>query len=334
MKLSKGLRWLIIVVVLLGTLTVFFTRVESVKATFSDVHAVMVLFRVETEIMQKTPAGQYYESLFWKHNDELMQITSAHPEHAEPFMQATRVFTPELDALLNGDGDKAYVTSEHVESLKSELEWFASHGSPALRGDIEKEQQRLPLDVLVGMSMNEALDFINSNWSPDSIVEKTLVPDSDGKWAYYVHNGVYLEYPSSYNLQVSETEKGFIYFMPSTGTPEHWNPCVMKVRIWNIPVNEKEANNPRSWYPTESIVWESVIQNPHFQGVEFISSIQNLPVMDFHAFQYNDENQLAVDIWVFVNEIPQDESLDYSEMINQRYEYFQHMVNSLQIQTP
>lgn len=332
MKLSRRSRWILILALFLGAMIIFLTQVEAVKATFSDVHTVMVLLRVETEIMQKTPAGQYYESLFWKHNDELMKIFNAHPEHMEPFMIATRVFIPELDALLNGNGDEVYVTSEHVESLKSELDWFASRGSPSLREDIQREQQRLPLDTLIGMTMNEALDFINSNWSPNSVAEKTLVPDSYGEWAYYVHNGVYLEYPSSYNLQVSEIEKDFIYFMPSTGTPEQWNPCVMKVRIWNVPVNEKDANNPHSWYSPESIVWESSVQNPQFQGVEFVSSIQNLPVMDFHAFQYNEEHQLAVDIWVFVTENPQvDESFDYSEMINQQYEYFQHMVDSLQI---
>lgn len=309
---------------------------DSVQATFNNMHAGMVMLRVEREIMQKMPAGQYYESLFWKHNDEIMQISFNHPENEEEFWRVTRLFIPGLEALLDGEGDTVQITSEQVESLKAELSWFASVGSPALREDIEKEQQRFPLDIFVGMSMNEALDFINSSWTPDPALQQFLVPDSDGKWAYYIHDkGVYLEYPSSYSLQVSGSEKDFIYFIPSTGVPEQWNPCVMKVRIWNVPEAEKDTASSRSRYSPESIVWENSIQGPEFQGVEFISSRPSMPVMNFHAFQYNRENQLAVDIWVFVTENPQvPDDFDYSVMINQRYEYFQHMVDSIHMQMP
>ena len=38
--------------------------------------------------MQTDPFGQYYKSLFWKYNDELLQIMYAHPEHREKFSQA------------------------------------------------------------------------------------------------------------------------------------------------------------------------------------------------------------------------------------------------------
>jgi len=334
MKLSKRARWIVVVMVLAVSLTMALAQTNVVRAAITGAHAFEVYMRLETEIMQKTPAGRYYESLLWKHNDEIMQIMNAHPEHNKELLNATLLFVPELDSLVNGDGDKAYVTAEHVESLQSELDWFASLGSPALQEDIARESERLQLDHFEGMTINEAWDFINSSWSPDAVVEKTLVPDSDGLWAYYIHNGVYLEYPSSYNLQVSETEKDYVYFMPSTGMPENWNPCVVKVRILNIPVAEKDANNPRSWYAPDTIVWEDAVQNAEFPGIEFISSKPNLTTMGFHAFQYNQENQLAVDIWVFAYENPQGESLDYSAMVNQRYEYFQHMADSLRIWKP
>ena len=323
---------MVLVIVLLIFLAVVFAKTDSVQAVFNGAHALKVFLRVQTEIMQTTHAGQYYESLFWKHNDELMQIMSAHPEHKEKFLNANLLFVPELEALLDGDGDKAYVTTEHVESLKAELDWFAAVGSPALREDIEREQQRLPLDHLVGMTMKEALEFINSNVIPASIMENTLVPNSDDKWAYYIHNGVYFEYPVNYSVQVSETEPSYLYLVPSAGSPEHWNPCVMKLHIRNIPVSQKDSHNPYSRYGG-SIVWENTIQNAGFQGVEFISSMPQFPVMDFRAYQYNEEMQIAVDIWLFGNENPpMTDSSAYSEMVNQRYEYFQHCIESLRIQ--
>lgn len=332
MKISKRSRWIILLIVSLVFLAVVFTETDSVQAIFNSTHALKVFLRVETEIMQTTPAGQYYESLFWKHNDELMQIMRAYPEHKEKFLSVTLMFVPELDALLNGDGDKVYVTAEHVESLKTELDWFASVGSPALRDDIERERQRLPLDSLVGMTMREVLDFINSNVSPNPVIEKTLVPNSDGKWAYYVHNGVYFEYPVNYSIQVSGTESNYLYLIPTAGSPDQWNPCVMKFHIWKISVGERDSNNPHSWY-RDSIVWENAIQSVDFPGIEFVSSMPQFPVMDFRAYQYNEENQVAVDIWLFGNENPlMADSSAYSEMINQRYEYFQHLVESFRIQ--
>ena len=57
--------------------------------------------------------------------------------------------------------------------------------------------------------------------------------------------------------------------------------------------------------------------------------------MDIHAYQYDKENQLAVDIWVFVHEDTQMDNLSgYSEILNQRYEYFQHIVDHIHLQTP
>lgn len=177
MKINK--RWVIAVIVL-ASLSFFFTQVNSVRATFGDVHAVMVLLRVETEILQKTPAGQYYESLFWKYNDELIEITSKYPEHRVEFSRVTRMFVPELEALLDGKGDTVYITPQHIEILKAELAWFESMGSESLRDAIQRELQRFPLDQFIGMTMSEAQDFVNMSWTPNSIFEKLLVPGRMG----------------------------------------------------------------------------------------------------------------------------------------------------------
>ena len=222
-----------------------------------------------------------------------------------------------------------------MESLKAELDWLASVGSSALREDIEREQQRIPLDYFVGMTMSDALDFVNTSWTPDSIeVQRNFVPDSDGKWAYYVRNNVYLEYPGSYYLQVSETTPDYIYFIPSTDIPEGWHPCVIGVRIQEVSADEKEAVNPYPWYSYEkTIVWESAIQNAEFEGVEFIASKAEWPTMRLHAFEYNEEIQRAVHIWVLTNDNPEVANPDdYAQIIEQQYEYLQHMIASIQYQ--
>jgi len=332
MNKNKHFRQLIFTTVLLVLLIILLSQVSSVRAIFNGAYAFKVFLRVQSEIMQKTPAGQYYEAMFWKHNDELLQILYAHPEHKETFLNANLFFVPELDALLNGEGDHAYIMQEHVDLFRAELDWFASMGSSALRDDIQREQQRIPLDIMVGMNMNEALEFVNSSVSDVSLIENQLVPGSDGLWAYHIYNGVYFEYPANFSLQISESENNIIYLIPSSGSPDYWNSCVIKVRFSDVLPDDKDMYNPRLQYPVEMIKWEENIQNVEFSGIGFITSAPNWSVIDLHAFQFNEENQLAVETIVMVNENPQlTNPIEYSELVNQRYEYFQHLVESLQL---
>jgi len=325
--------WAILAVVLAVISALMLMQVNSVQATFSDLHATMVLLRFDTEILQKTPAGQYYESLFWKHNDELIEIAYDYPQHAIEFSDVTLKFVPELEAFLDGEGDTVYLTSEHIESLKAELAWFASVGSPSLREDIQTELERYPLDQFVGMTMSEAFDFVNSSWTFDTILEKMIVPGSNGKWAYYVHNGVYFEYPAGYELQVSGSHRDYFYIIPSTEMPEYWNPCVVKIRILYVPVEVKDGQNPRSWYSIEDILWERRIDHSEFPGVAFATVDQDYPLSRLQSFQFNEASQRGVHIFAMVyGDSRLTGSLDYSEIDHHRFEYFQHIVASLRVQ--
>lgn len=333
MKISKRSRWIILLLALILSLIGVLMQFGAVKATFTDVHAAMVLIRFETEIMQKTPAGQYYESLFWKHNDELIEIASKYPEHRVDFSNVTRKFIPELEALLDGEGDSVYITREHIESLKSELAWFASMGSPALQEDIQRELQRFPLDQFVGMTMTEAQNLVNLGWTSTPLIEKSLVPGSNGAWADHIFNGVYFEYPSGYNLQLSGFEENYIYLIPSASLPYYWNPCIVKVSMWNVPPDQKDQLNPRSWYAPERILWENQITNAEFPGINLATVNPDYPVSYIYAFQYNEVNQVAIRMSVFVyqnSNVP--DSLAHPQVMNVQYEYLQHMMDSLRME--
>lgn len=334
MKISQRSRWMILFALLTVLSVLILSGVKAVRATVSDMHVISVLLRVEAEVMQKTPAGQYYESLMWKHTAEINQIISAHPENNEKIMSALRLFTPGLEALVDGEGNTVHITSEQVGAIQEQLDFFVSVGSPAFREDIEKERQRLQLDRFVGLTMNDAWDLINSAWTPDSVEPPLLVPGSDGKWAYYVHDGIYLEYPVNFRVQVSAMENDKVYFVPSSDSPELWNPCTLYVKFIRVSPEEKDKHNPRARYSSEMIPWEVEIENAEFPGTEFVVSQSDWIAMNLRAYQYNYENQMAVEFWAFVYENPQlEDSTAYAEMINQRYEYFQHMVNSLRIQS-
>jgi hypothetical protein len=332
MKLSKRSRWILVIVGLLIASVLILTQVKSVRATFTNAHAGIVLLRVEREIMQQSPAGRYYESLFWKHNDEIIRIAREHPENDEEFWRVTRLFIPGLEALLDGEGDTVQITAEQVESLQAELDWMGTTGSPSLREDIEKEKERLPLDSFVGLSMSDALDFINNSWAPDAErAPQSLVP-GDEQWAYYVYDNIYLEYPASYSLQVSESKPGFVYLIPITSGAEEWNPCVMGVRIWEVPLDQQDAHNPYPRYSRESeIVWESPIQQAGFEGLEFMADKAEWATVELQAFAYHAEAQRAVHVWVLTNEKPEgSDAAEYAQIVDGQYGYLQHLIASLQ----
>jgi hypothetical protein len=210
-------------------------------------------------------------------------------------------------------------------------------GSPLLREDIEREEQRLPLEYFVGMTMNDALDFINTSWTPDALeIEQTFVPDSNGQWAYYIFNDVYLEYPVSYSMQVSQSNPEYVYFVPSTGMPDYWSSCVVRAHIWNVLPADELSASPYPWYVSKgNIVWESPLLHDDFGGVEFIASQADWPVMHLDAFQYSPETQRAVLLQVLTRDNPTvAESTEYSLILAQQYEYFQHMIASIRFQSP
>ena len=331
----------------------FLTKIDFVQAV-SDVHAGEVLVRVETEIMQKTPAGQYYNSLLLEHLNEFNQIVSADLEHQDVLVDDILIFIPELEALLDGRGDTVQITSEHVKSLKAELDWFASRGSPALREDIQKEQQRFPLDNFVDMTMSDALELINSKVpldtmpkqnllpdvthhivTPNPPVKRTLVPGSDGKWAYYVYDGAYFEYPANLSLKKAVDFPAFA-LSPNKLEPGHLEP--IEVHIWTVAASEKDIEDPKYMgfgNTAPNIMRKSAIQTAEFKGVEFtLGSSQGL-IVYLYAFQYNYEHQLAVDILMRINENFQtQDGFDKSATMEEKYEYFRHMVDSVHIQEP
>ena len=359
MKLSNRPRLMIVITVFSVFSLLFFTRVNIVQATIDDVHAGMVMTRLHNEIMKTTPVGLYYRALLFKHINELVQIMRAYPEHEEIIEPVIREFIPELEAWLDGKGDTVYITSEHIDRFRAELDWFALVGSPSLREDIEREKQRLQIDNFVGMNMNEAWDYINSKWTPDMLIDpsqlpelihptstptasvptprppewvenKILVPNSDGEWAYYVHNGVYLEYPASYHIQRTEEN---LFFMQSRDASGWRDPSSIIVQLSNLPLSETEKSNLGNIFPPESIFWEKAIQNEDFEGTEFILRNSSDSSIILGSMLYNRENQLEVTIHVNgVTALP--EGLDYSELINLEYKYFQHMVDNIRIQRP
>jgi hypothetical protein len=361
---KKRTFWIAATLVAAAMVFLFSPLADSVTALFSDAHAVDVLWRVRDEIMQKSTAGQYYEALFWKHSSEQVQILENHPEHYEEFWRLTRMFVPGLEALLDGKGDTVRITEEQVKSLQAELDWYASVGSPSFREDIKTEQQRFPLENFVGMTMSEALDHINSNWPPELTAESitpteaatqtpgpistpicvagydsnclagpSLVPNSDGQWAYYVSNGIYFEYPSTWHL---EEKLGVLFLLPTPDSPESSSLSPVYLVVWILPNQGYSLYDPLdslTGLQYRPIIWNRPVSLPDFEGAEFLWNDQNAPAC-LEVFLYAENAQIVVELKVYIIDDQITELLDNPNAVNEIFPDFQHITESFRIRKP
>ena len=165
-----------LLVILLVVVMLLLFKPEVVHAVQDIMHLANLLYRFDDEILMPTEFGRYYSALYWKHNAELIRIIGAKEAYYWELIRVTLLFTPHLEMTLDGRGDEVRFTREQINELKSLLEWVKSRASDEFRGDIERESKRLPLDDFVGLTMNEALDYVERAYHRDHPAAPTPVP--------------------------------------------------------------------------------------------------------------------------------------------------------------
>ena len=356
-KLKKHKFWVTVTALIIFG-AIFFPQINSVKALLGVEHSFEVLFRFWNEIASKSEAGRYYQGLIFKHSDELTQIFNDHQQHVETeFLETLQIFTPGLEALVNGKGDTVQITEEQVILLQAEADWMYSFAGPALRLDIEKEQQRFPLDNFIGMTMSEALDYVNSNWKPDPLgealatptisspstpvclagpdpdcLEKSAsIPGSNGQWAYYTYDNVYFEYPSAWQIQQNGNKSAFV-FLPTPDSSEGLNLDLLLLQIssnrlienWNQTITDPQLQLARA-----NTGWMQLIYLNDFQGFEVLVNNDVLEVM-----LYDENDRVYVDLLAYFKNTPAAALMDSPDAMEKAFPNIQHMIESVQIWKP
>ncbi|MCJ7715532.1 MAG: hypothetical protein MUO54_03305 [Anaerolineales bacterium] len=157
--------FLLVIVMIAGLFFIF--KPDVVYAMQSLAQIAKTMYRIDSEILSPTNFGKYYSELYWKHNSELIRIYYQRPEQFEELIRFTNSYIHHFEALLEDRGDEIWISQEQVDELEVLLDWIASLSSQDLREDIKREQSRTPLQDFVGLSMNEALDYIERTWNRD-----------------------------------------------------------------------------------------------------------------------------------------------------------------------
>lgn len=125
-----------------------------------------LLYRVRDEILNTTEEGQRYKDLYYEHSAEIAAIMISHPEIDEQGLDVIDAFTPNLQALLDGQGGTVTITTEQVQQAQTFLDVILPYASPQLQEAILNERELQPLEQLSGMTMAEAWEEINSIATP------------------------------------------------------------------------------------------------------------------------------------------------------------------------
>jgi hypothetical protein len=285
------------------------------------------------------------------------------------FWQVVEKFTPGLEAMLDGKGDTVKITEDQVQSLRKALDWLSANGSEFLRSDISAELGRFPLKQFVGMTMNEALNYLNANvppipapqpmptpvvtstpaptstdqcvagYDPDCLAGPNLVPGMDGQLAYYVLNGVYFEYPSNWRVELWAGRTDILSLIPVEDSPEG-------LAVDNIPIfAEIGLIAPDAEYdpltysqivwlrPTP--VWNRLVVLPDFAGSEFLwANDEDTSYLYMEAIFYDPNSQTAIGALMPFKNDPPIKSVYDPDLVQKLYPNFEHILESLRFWQP
>ena len=113
-------------------------------------------YHVRDQILTPTAAGQHYTDLYYTHTAELTALVLSDETVWNSTVDGLAVWEPTLQALVNGEGDTAVLTAEHIAIMDNYLTMLSDKGSPALQQTIAEERAKLPpLESFVGQTVAE-----------------------------------------------------------------------------------------------------------------------------------------------------------------------------------
>jgi hypothetical protein len=162
---SKKRRLIIIGIIIMSISVLLCISSRVVKAFSERSDYLEIIYRTETDLLQRTEVSRYYHDMSLRHNSELIDMLhNMTPSEIAEAVYIIDLWMPNMRSLLNGEGDTAIITEEQVDRMTNYLLFIASRGSPSLRNDITMEMERLQLQDFIGMTMTQAWVRLHAIW--------------------------------------------------------------------------------------------------------------------------------------------------------------------------
>ncbi|MBW7883635.1 MAG: VCBS repeat-containing protein, partial [Caldilineaceae bacterium] len=108
-------------------------------------------------LLWKTRTGQHYAQQYERLNPEVFALLSTNSALRNEGSALLQMWQPNLQALLDGQGDGATISAAQMQAIASFLDNLSAAGSPALQQAIASELANLPpLSSFAGKTMSEA----------------------------------------------------------------------------------------------------------------------------------------------------------------------------------
>jgi hypothetical protein len=179
--------------------------------------AAEILYRVRDEVLDTTPLGRHYISLYYDHAPEIAQLMFADQALFNQGYDLVDLFLPGLQALLDGQGDDVVATADQVAQVNAFLDALEAAGSSELRDVLQTERAARPLEDMVGKNMDEAWSSLNGytlEWKPPLGPEDTITIKKRKrlpvKFSLLDINGDFVEDPSITLVLLDESGRAVV----------------------------------------------------------------------------------------------------------------------------
>ena len=132
----------------------------------SALEVAATLYRVRDQLLTGTTAGEHYRKLYEQHTGRISWLLLLNSGLRATGGQILKAVTPGLNHLMDGQGEQDIITQKLVNDVLSFLQRLAEEdrakGGSELADTIERERARIEWDRLVGMTYEEAWQYIQS----------------------------------------------------------------------------------------------------------------------------------------------------------------------------
>ncbi len=112
--------------------------------------------RLCSEILSSTPLGQHYLDLGYTHMHSLARLLWYDQTMAQQTWHVIDLYSPAVEALLDGKGDTVEISQEMVEELLLFLSEMEDRADDEIKRIIQEERSKVPWQELVGLTAREA----------------------------------------------------------------------------------------------------------------------------------------------------------------------------------
>lgn len=142
------------------------TALSGATEEVTTLDIAITLYRVRDELMTSNAAGIRYRELYDRYTGHISHLLLLNPSLKTQGTYILQNVTPGLSQLMNGQGQEAVVTQETVNEIIAFLKQLAAddqaHGNGELARVIEQEMARIDWESLVGMTYEDAWDYIQA----------------------------------------------------------------------------------------------------------------------------------------------------------------------------